>query len=677
MELGPVFVEALFEAAPDAICLLAHGGRILKVNREFERLFGYSLADCQDRNIDDLLAPSEHKKVAKDLTRRLDESNHERVRQDVIRQDASGNLIHVSILAQPIFLDDFRIGTYASYRDISARKARELDLQEAKRMAESANVAKTQFLANTSHEIRTPMNAIMGMANLLAETDLTEEQRRYVEIFRSAGENLLELINDILDLSRVESGSLELEDEPLHLDDLLNSVAEVLAVQAHKKGLELIVRVPPELPTAVRGDENRLRQVLTNLVGNAVKFTDSGEVSLELSAANRSRATPEGIVHLLEFVVSDTGGGIPEDQQAEVFLPFTQADGSTTREHGGSGLGLTIASRLVKLMGGELQLESIVGQGSSFRFVLAMPAHDEARRKVEEVESVNLKGSLCLVVDDHAVNRLILSEILMGWGSEVVEAGGGIEALALLRRAKREGKTFDFVLLDGQMPGMDGFEVAEVIDREHRGTGVTVLMLTSLDRRGDIARAKELNIHRYMVKPVQRKALARALSRAQSGAESNAAQEAAPRTEPTTRPEPASGASTPMRVLLAEDVDDNRLLIELFLKDANVELVMVENGKEAVEAVRSGRTFDLILMDIQMPVLDGYRATREIRSLEKANDRGRVPILALTAHALEEERRLTREAGCDDHLTKPIRKDELISIVERYRANPKPGQADA
>ncbi len=682
-EFGHAFFEALFETVPEAICLLGKGGRILRVNREFERLFGHPKRACVDRNIDDLLVPAEQKEEARQLTQRLSEDTDDRIQADVIRMRADGSPVHVSILAQPIRFKGHRVGTYANYRDITERKREERDLRAAKQMAESANITKTQFLANTSHEIRTPMNAIIGMASLLAETDLSEEQRRYVEIFQSAGQTLLDLINDVLDLSKIEATGIELEDEPLHLDELLEDIGQVFAVQAHQKELELVFRIHSEVPTAVRGDATRLGQVLTNLVGNAVKFTDSGEVVVEVQLAGSHKARPRQKQHFIEFIVSDTGPGIPDSFRSELFKPFTQADGSPTREHGGTGLGLTIASRIVGLMGGELLVESPAQGGSRFRFVLPMEGHDQARHDLRGIEDADLEGIRSLVVDDHSVNRLILSEFLMGWGSEVVEAASGPEALALIRGAERDACPFDLILLDGQMPGMDGFEVAQVIEDDHVKMGATVFMLTSLDRRGDIARSKDLNVRSYMVKPVQRKALAQALARLHMANKEERPETATTevtdhRTQPGPphEPDPTPPASRPFRILVAEDVEDNRLLIKLYLKDPTLELVMAENGREALEAFRRTDDLDLVLMDIQMPKMDGLQATREIRALEAAEERPPIPILALTAHALEEERETTRAAGCDDHLTKPIRKDELVAIVERYRANREGGGAD-
>jgi len=655
------FFESLFEHAPVAICLLGTDGQILRVNREFETLFGHSLAECIDRNIDDLILPPERREEGRALTWMVEELG-QRVDEDAVRRHADGTPIPVAVLAQPIRFEGRRIGVHVMYRDNRMKQEKERKLREAKREAERANQAKTQFLANMSHEIRTPMNAIIGMADLLAETELDEDQRQYVETFRSASRALLDVINDILDLSKVESGDLELENEPYLIEELLAEVAQVFAVQAHRKGLELVVHVPPEIPGAVRGDSARLRQVLSNLLGNGVKFTEAGEVGLRVRLENDETPSP-GETAKLTFEIWDTGEGIPLEKQETIFERFQQADASTTRRHGGSGLGLTICRGIVSLMGGEIALESEPGKGSRFHFTIPLEVAESAPRERPGQEAVDLDGMKVLVVDDNATNRLILREILAAWGATVVEVEGGSEALdALRRRAERE-EPFDLVLLDGHMPGMDGFDVATEIQNDERLGAETLMMLTSLDRPGDIARSREMDVRSYMVKPVQRSTLARGLAHVLDREDRDATGE----DEEEEESPGSTGAPGTLRLLLAEDVEDNRLLVELYLKEKEVDLVVVENGAEAIDrfAAEPG-AFDLVLMDIQMPEVDGLEATRRIRAFERKQGLVPTPIVALTAHALEEQTKEILEAGCDAHLTKPIRKDAILETIDRY-----------
>ncbi len=547
-----------------------------------------------------------------------------------------------------------------SFMDLREQKLLELSLVEALHRAEEASKAKQRFLANMSHEIRTPMNAIIGMADLLWETPLLPEQREYVRVFRQSGDNLLALINDILDLARVEEGRLDLEEVGFNLTDLLENTAEVFAVSAQQKGLELGVRIGPGVPSWVVGDPGRLRQILSNLLGNAVKFTEAGEILARVSVPpgeGREGALATGDKVDLHFSVADTGIGIPRDRIDNVFERFMQVDSSTTRRFGGSGLGLPICEKLVELMGGRIWVESEEGKGSTFHFTLRLPVTEPSRE--DKVDTSALTGLRVLVADDNATNRLVLREILQGWGVKVREAWDGPSALEALREGAAAGDPFRLLILDAQMPGMDGYSVAGAVSEDSGLGRPRIIMLTSQADPPTRARARELGISAHMWKPVRRASLRRALGRAVGGRRAPTPA----RKEVSVAGPVAEGPVRPLKILVVDDSQDNRALMRAFLKKTSHTTEFAENGEEALRKFRNAADFDLVLMDIEMPVMDGHTATRAIRRWEHEQTREPARIFALSAHAMVEEIRESLAAGCDDHLTKPIKKSVLLDAL--------------
>ena len=528
-------------------------------------------------------------------------------------------------------------------------------LESARGAAMAASKAKSEFLSTMSHEIRTPMTAVLGMADLLIETELSGDQRRYLDIMVANGNSLLELINSILDLARIESGRLQLEKTGFDITDLIDKTISTFGVRAHGKGLELIARIAPGVPERLVGDPLRLRQILINLLGNAIKFTELGEIVLEVEQDPESNESG-----VLRFIVADTGIGIAADKLDSIFGSFNQADSSTTRLHGGSGLGLAIAHRLVGLMDGRIGVESELNKGSKFSFT----AHFGLEARVISAAAhvvLSLADYRILVVDDNQINRLIVREMVTSCGAEVSEAVSGEEALAAIREGVNAGRPYRIVLLDMRMPGMDGLEVAQRIQQEHLPIRPLILMLSSDDLKPQVARLREIGLDAYLVKPISRKELFEAIRRVIEEANLNSA-DTLPERRATQIQSATSDGAPEMRILVAEDSPDNRLVIAAYLRREPYQVDFALDGREAVNKFISQR-YDLVFMDIQMPEVDGLAATRTIRRWESDHRLRPTPIIALSASVLEEDVRLALAAGCNLHMSKPVRKRVLLDAV--------------
>ena len=580
---------------------------------------------------------------------------HEEREWTYVRKDGSQLPVNLMVTARRDRNHQI-VGFLGIATDISARKTAEEALRKAKEAAESASQAKSDFLANMSHEIRTPLNAVIGMTELVRDTELNATQREYLGMVQESGESLLAVINDILDFSKIEAGKLSLEEVPFNLREVLGDTMKSLALRAHRKRLELACHVAPDVPFAVEGDPHRLRQIVINLVGNAIKFTEAGEVVLDVAVQQQADNSL-----MLHFRVQDTGIGIPEDKLQSIFEAFEQADTSTTRRYGGTGLGLAIVSRLVELMEGNIWVESEVHRGSVFHFTARY-----RRTSAENVATATmiyppmLQGLRVLIVDDNTTNRRILTEMLTNWAMQPMAVASVADAMDELERMSRANTPYALILTDSNMPVQDGFELAQKIQANRALCGSMIMMLTSADRPDDLARCQQYGISAYLIKPIKQSELLDTIVLA-VGAGSPLASSATTASASTKR------AAQPKSILLAEDSLINQKLAIGLLERWGHRVTVANDGEEAVR-LSTERSFDLILMDVQMPSLDGLDATRIIRARERVTGR-HVPIVAMTAHAMKGDRERCLEVGMDGYLMKPIRAEQLFRQIEEISSS--------
>ncbi len=619
-------------------------GQIDKALGYAEEEFGRTIAAWQE-----IVHPDDRERVAAAFARSCQTGKPFDEEYRVRRRD--GSYLYWADRGRPVYDHKGRAAKFiGAATDISARKRAQEELTAAKETAEAANRAKSQFLANVSHEIRTPMNGIIGMTGLALDTPLNRDQRELLTTVKQSADTLLALINDILDFSKIEAGKLHLEPIPFQLHECLEDAASTLALRAHQKGLELAFHVASDVPDALIGDAGRLRQILMNLLGNAIKFTSRGEVVLRVTLESSSTDGAK-----LHFIVEDTGIGIPKDKQAVIFDAFTQADSSTTRHYGGTGLGLAISAELVELMGGVIWVESEPGQGSRFHFTVRLDMQKEAATKFRR-HTGGLQQLPILIVDDNATNCRLLQDILTKWGLKPSAVNTGAAALAALDDATRAGRPFPLLLVDALMPEMDGFELVERIKQQPAPGGAVILMLSADAQLENAARAQQAGAIAHLVKPIRQADLLDAIMAAVGSTPAGV------RRLPLAADSAPPSSQAPRRILVAEDHPVNQRLVMRVLAKWGHTTVLVSNGRQAVEAWERD-SFDLILMDVQMPEMSGFEATAAIRAKEELTGR-HTPIFAMTAHALIGYREQCLAAGMDDYVTKPLDPPKLFELIE-------------
>jgi PAS domain S-box-containing protein len=654
LEYERSLLNSLMDHLTDSVYFKDRDSRFVRVNKWLSDQFGLPSPEAAIGTSDFDFFSEEHAQKARDDESRVMETGTPIQGIEEKETWPDGRETWCSTTKLPLKDEAGKIiGTFGVSRDITLQKQSEQQLREAKKVADEANKAKSDFLANMSHEIRTPMNGIIGMTELLMNTELGQEQRDYLNMVKQSADALMRLLNDILDFSKIEAGKLELEEIAFNLRDTITNTVRTLSARAAEKGLELACRIAPGIPEFLIGDPGRLNQIVVNLVGNAIKFAEAGEVFVNVETRD---CEPECVILL--FSVSDTGIGIPCNQQKKIFQAFEQVDVSTTRQFGGTGLGLSISSQLVNLMNGEIWLESEVGQGTTFFFTAQLRiADDQAIRPRIPLEQ--FQGMRVLIVDDNQTNRRILEELLHNWHMQPVVAESGAAGLSELYRGIHLKNPIRLILLDNMMPGMSGFQFAELVRANRDFDECVIIMISSAVRSGDVARCRGLKIDRCLSKPVKQSEL---LDTILMHLDLRTSGESFPELD---EPEPEV-PRTSRRILLAEDGLVNQQVALGFLTQRGHSVTTVADGQQAVNALLQD-SFDLVLMDIQMPVMDGLEATRLIRENEQETGR-HIPIIAMTANAMKGDREVCLDAGMDGYLSKPINQAELYRLVETFGA---------
>lgn len=643
------FQEKILTSLAEGVVVENARGLITYVNPALEQMLGYEPEELLGKHWS-IFIPEDQLEQIRRKSRGRRSMTRESYEARLKTRD--GRLVPVLIHAHSIFDKKKFSGVVSVITDISNLKKIEEELRISREEALSASRAKSEFLANMSHEIRTPMNGIIGMIELTLQTELTEEQLQFLKAAQASAESLLTILNDILDFSKIEARMIELVPVEFNLHNSITEIVSTLALPAHQKGLELLCHVPPSLPESVIGDTSRLRQILLNLVSNAIKFTEKGEVVVEVQ--EESRTAREITLH---FQVRDTGIGIPRDKLDSIFQPFVQADASFSRKYGGTGLGLAITSQLVGLMGGRIWAESEVGRGSTFHFTVQLGLARRRRSAAIPVTLNAVHGLRVLVVDDNETNRIILKEMLQSWKMKPQEAASGPQALETIRSAISRKEPFGLFLLDLSMPEMDGFELIRQVKEIEEARNVPIIILTSADRVGDLRLAQELGVQAYLVKPVRPSDLLDAIMAIKGTAE------AEPKLEVPITEQTLPEFRRKYNILLAEDNPVNQKVAIHMLQKKGHRVTVAENGRQVLELLLK-ENFDLVLMDVQMPEMDGFETTRLIRQQESASSK-HLPIVAMTAHAMKGDREKCLEVGMDDYVAKPLYPEHLYRAIER------------